>query len=164
MQQSTQKYKPLRLYVSGLGGWLILMQIVLYYNLIELIESIIRSVSMFGNEAWSFLVEKGSIMYHPMWKPAMWFFFAVSIFEIIFLIFILVFFYSKRSFLPRLMIIFFLVGLLNGFIFLILVAQIPLAQEVLGNEAWWIVASIVECLVVVLYFKRSYRVQNTFIY
>lgn len=154
----------LRLGVSGLGGWLILIQIGLYLTLIGLIILIRDSFYNFSDETWQLLITEGTIYYDPLWKPVIIF---ESIYNILFFIFsitILVQFYRKKSIVPRLMIIFYSLSLLVGIFDYIMMQQIPLARELeAGSTIRDLLKSALTCLIWIPYFLKSERVKNTFV-
>ncbi|WP_084410858.1 DUF2569 family protein [Paenibacillus glacialis] len=55
---------------SGLGGWLALVQIGLYYSLIQLFRD---TMPVFAPETWNVLTSKESELYHPLWGPLLTF-------------------------------------------------------------------------------------------
>lgn len=154
----------LRLGVSGLGGWLILIQIGLYLTLIGLIIIIRDSFYNYSDEIWQLLSTEGTIYYHPLWRPI---FIFESIYNILFFIFtitILVQFYRKKSIVPRLMIIFYSLSLLIGIFDYIMMQQIPLARELeAASSIRDLIKSTVTCLIWIPYFLKSERVMNTFV-
>lgn len=154
----------LRLGVSGLGGWLILIQIGLYLTLIGLIILIRDSFYNYSDEIWQLLSTEGTIYYHPLWRPI---FIFESIYNILFFIFtitILVQFYRKKSIVPRLMIIFYSLSLLIGIFDYIMMHQIPLARELeAASSIRDLIKSTVTCLIWIPYFLKSERVMNTFV-
>ncbi|NMM52911.1 DUF2569 domain-containing protein [Paenibacillus aquistagni] len=154
----------LRLGVSGLGGWLILIQIGLYLTLIGLIILIRDSFYNYSDEIWQLLSTEGTIYYHPLWRPI---FIFESIYNILFFIFtitILVQFYRKKSIVPRLMIIFYSLSLLIGIFDYIMMQQIPLARELeAASSIRDLIKSTVTCLIWIPYFLKSERVMNTFV-
>ncbi|WP_369127929.1 DUF2569 domain-containing protein [Paenibacillus aquistagni] len=150
--------------MSGLGGWLILIQIGLYLTLIGLIILIRDSFYNYSDEIWQLLSTEGTIYYHPLWRPI---FIFESIYNILFFIFtitILVQFYRKKSIVPRLMIIFYSLSLLIGIFDYIMMQQIPLARELeAASSIRDLIKSTVTCLIWIPYFLKSERVMNTFV-
>lgn len=149
---------------SGLGGWLILVQIGLYGSLIMLLFSIIASIPTFSADVWEVLTSIGSEYYHPLWGPLIISETIINILMFIFCIYIMVKFYGKKSILPRLMIIFYSVSLIIVIVDYILLLQIPLARELDGGSTIRdIVRSILTCAIWSAYFTQSDRVMNTFV-
>ncbi|MFD2117894.1 DUF2569 domain-containing protein [Paenibacillus yanchengensis] len=154
-----------RLGVSGLGGWLVLIQIGLILTLIQLLNQIITvDLTIFTDGTWQLLTSKGSDFYDPLWKPTLIFETVYNILFSIFTLFILVQFYRKKGIIPRLMIVFYSLSLLVGIFDYIMLQQIPLAKELEdGSSIRDIIKSAITCLIWILYFLRSERVKNTFI-
>lgn len=160
-----QKYDHLPLGVSGLGGWLILVQIGLYLTMILLTVQLFQhSLPAFRSDTWEVLTSLTSQYYHPLWEPVLIFEAIYNVLFLFFCIFILINFYGKKSTLPRLMIIFYSVSLIIGVIDYLLVIQIPLASELEdGSSLRDIVKSVITCAIWIPYFMKSERVHNTFI-
>lgn len=152
--------------VSGLGGWLILVQISLYASILSLIIQLFSYISPdFTSETWDALTSKESMFYHPLWRPTIIFEVVCNSLLLLFSLFTLIMLYRKKSALPRLMIILLSVSLLCVFIDMLLLYQIPLAREA-GNgtaDLRNLVKSIISCAIWIPYFLKSDRVKNTFI-
>ncbi|TCZ79352.1 DUF2569 domain-containing protein [Paenibacillus albiflavus] len=162
IQEQKNDHQPLG--ISGLGGWLILVQIGLYLTIILLVLQLFQnSLPVFTTDTWEVLTSIKSQYYHPLWGPVLIF---ESIYNVLFLffsIYILINFYGKKSILPRLMIIFYSVSLAIGVIDYLLVLQIPLARELEdGSSLRGIVRSVITCAIWIPYFIKSERVHNTF--
>ncbi|REK77036.1 DUF2569 domain-containing protein [Paenibacillus paeoniae] len=163
--QATQEIKPLPQLISGLGGWLVVVQIGLYVTIIASFFQFMGSVSIFGDGSWELLTQKGSAMYHALWKPLILFEVIYHVLFFAFWIYIIVCFYSKKAILPRLMIIYFSSFLIVGVIDYALLLQIPLAKSLDdGSTIFELVRSAGVCLIWIPYFIRSIRVKNTFIH
>jgi hypothetical protein len=162
-QSSESKLLPLG--VKGLAGWLVLVQIGLYLTMITLLVQIFRvNLPAFEPDTWGVLTSKDSELYHALWGPIIVFEGAYNIAFLLFCIFVLVMFYTRKSILPKLMIIFYSASLAVGIIDTILVYQIPLAREMeTGSSFTDIVRSAITCAIWIPYFLKSERVQNTFI-
>lgn len=162
LEEIKVEQKPLGAY--GLGGWLILVQIGLYTTFFIGIFYLFYSIiPIFSQGTWSMLTSIDSVVYHKLWGPVILFETVYNIFMLIFIVFILINFYSKKSVLPRLMIIFYSVGLLFGIVDYILLQFIPLAKEL--NDASSIrdiIKTAVTCAIWIPYFLKSERVENTF--
>lgn len=155
----------LRLGVSGLGGWLILIQIGLYLTLIGLVFQLVgNNLYSFTSEAWQLLTSKDSSLYDPLWKPIIIFEAVYNILFLIFTIYIIIQFYRKKSMVPRLMIIFYSLSLFIGIVDYIMLQQIAIAKELEdGSSIRDIIKSGITCLIWIPYFLKSERVMNTFI-
>jgi len=169
MQSETNKaeteipQKPLG--VSGLNGWLVLVQIGIYATLLlSLIRFFNEYLSVLDPEVWSLLTSKDSEFYHPLWGPTIIFEMAVLIIMFVFCLYILFNFYSKKAILPKLMIIFYAGSLAARVIDYILVQLIPVANEIGDGVALRsLIQGVVVCLIWIPYFLKSERVKNTFI-
>jgi hypothetical protein len=159
------KYEPLPLGVSGLGGWLILVQIGLFITLLNLnIQIFQHSLPSFAPDIWNVLTSKVSEVYHPLWAPIIVFEAIYNVLFILFTLFVIVSFYQRKSIVPRLMIIFYGTSFIVGIVDTLLVFQIPLARE--ADDGSYIsdtIRSIITCLIWIPYFLKSERVKNTFI-
>lgn len=166
MESNVQKnhYEPLPLGVSGLGGWLVLVQIGLYGSILLTIFQIINTIPMFNSESWWMLTSPHSPVYHPLWVPLIIFETIYAFAMIIFCIFILVRFYQKKAIVPRLMIVFYSVSLLCVTIDTLLYLQIPfLAELETGNPYKDMIRSAIGSAIWIPYFLKSVRVRNTFV-
>lgn len=160
-----KKYDQLPLGITGLGGWLILVQVGIYFTLVMLLLQLIQnSIPAFSPETWNLLTSKDSEFYHPLWGPTLIFETIYNILFAIFCVYILFNFYQRKSLLPRLMITFYSVSLLIGIFDLILIHQIPIARELEdGSSTSDIVRSAITCVIWIPYFIKSERVNNTFV-
>lgn len=151
--------------ISGLGGWLVLVQIGLYSTIVMLLVQLFQySLPAFGQETWELLTSKDSEFYHVMWGPIMVFEMVYNVLFLLFCGYILIQFYQRRSILPRLMIIFYSASLIVGIVDSALLYQIPLARENEdGSTLRDTIRSIITCAIWIPYFIKSERVQNTFV-
>ncbi|MFF2887357.1 DUF2569 domain-containing protein [Paenibacillus sp. NPDC057967] len=163
--QATPENRPYPQLISGLGGWLVLVQIGLYVTMLILVYQVMSTVSIFGDGTWELFADKSSLIYHPMWQPLILFEIIYNVLFFAFCIFILVCFYSKKAILPRLMIIYFGISLLVVIVDYILLMQIPFARDLEdASSIKEIIRSAGTCLIWIPYFIRSVRVKNTFIH
>ena len=160
-----KKYDNLPLGISGLGGWLIVVQIGIYATIVaSALQLFIHFIpSIFLGEM-DVLTSKDSEFYHPLWMPVTIFEAAITVLVLVFCVYILVYFYEKRSILPRLMIIFYAAGFVVALFEHLLIYVIPLLKEVDGGESLRdMVRQIIGCAIWIPYFIKSERVRNTFI-
>jgi len=151
--------------VSGLGGWLVLVQIGLYASII------LSSIALFSDllpsldsEGWAYLTSESSEAYHPLWGPTIIFEIVSNAFVVLFCLYILFMFYAKKSVLPKLMIILYVVNVLFLMIDFALVQQIVNSFPELGeNSAKEVTRAILTGLIWIPYFLKSVRVRNTFV-
>ncbi|WP_229729813.1 DUF2569 domain-containing protein [Paenibacillus silvae] len=162
-QESMREYRPLG--VSGLGGWLILIQIGLWFTLVMLLAQISQSVlPILNTETWEILTSKDSAYYHPLWGPVIIFEAIYNILFLLFTVYVIVAFYRKKAILPRLMIIFYSLSLTVVIVDSLLLSQIPMARELAdGSSIRDIARSAIACAIWIPYFIKSERVQNTFV-
>lgn len=162
-QESMREYRPLG--VSGLGGWLILIQIGLWFTLVMLLAQISQSVlPILNTETWEILTSKDSGYYHPLWGPMIIFEAIYNILFLLFTVYVIVAFYRKNAILPRLMIIFYSLSLAVVIVDSLLLSQIPMAKELAdGSSIRDIARSAIACAIWIPYFIKSERVQNTFV-
>ncbi|WP_440962198.1 DUF2569 domain-containing protein [Paenibacillus nitricinens] len=161
--EEKKDYKPLG--VSGLGGWLILVQIGLYGTIVIQIMQFFQNTSMmFDTEVWTALTSNESEFYHPLWGATVVFEIVFTLAILIFSVYILINFYGKKSILPRLLIIFYVLVPLVGIIDYILLIQIPLVRELeTGKSLRNIIRPVMTSAIWIAYFIKSERVKNTFI-
>ncbi len=162
-QELNPDYQPKP--ISGLGGWLILIHVGLYISLLMSLNQFSRELIPFiGSEEWGALTSKYSEYYHPLWAPGIILETVYHVVFILFTIFILVNFYSKRRAFIFLMIIYFSLNLLFYIIDSIIVYQIPILREYDdGNSLKLTVRQAISCAIWIPYFLKSKRVKNTFI-
>lgn len=159
------KFDPNYLGLSGLGGWLIPVQIGLYLTIVVTgVNLILYSIPSLSSETWTLFTSKESEYYHSLLGPLIVYEFTCQVVSIIFIIYILVNFYSKKRIVPTLMIIFYAGSLVLGWVDYILIQNIPLIKEMDdGSSARDLFRSILTCLIWIPYFLKSRRVKNTFV-
>ncbi|WNS46066.1 DUF2569 domain-containing protein [Paenibacillus sp. MMS20-IR301] len=163
MQNQTE-YHPLD-GPKGLGGWLVLIQIGLFLTLLMLAVQILQStIPSLKPDIWGLLTAKDSELYHVLWGPIIIFEAIANVGQFLFCLFVLGMFYSKKSSVPLLMIIFYGGSMIIGIIDYALVQQIPIVQELEdGSSVSDIGRSVVTCAIWIPYFLKSRRVRNTFV-
>ncbi|WJH30608.1 DUF2569 domain-containing protein [Paenibacillus sp. CC-CFT742] len=163
IEEQKRDYRPLG--VSGLGGWLILIQMGLFLTIVLLAVQLIQQiVPIFTTETWELLTSKQSDYYHALWGPVLIFELVYNVLFLFFSLYTVYAFYSKKAILPRLMIIFYSVSLVVGIIDYLLLLQIPMASELEdGSSMREIVKSVLTCAIWIPYFIKSVRVRNTFV-
>lgn len=151
--------------VSGLGGWLVLVQIGLILTiLVQLLYLPEFYLIVSDSENWNVFISRESEYYHPLWGPM---FIIETVFSILllgFTVFTLYMFYRKKSILPRLMIILYSANLFYWVMDVILLYQIPLAREMEdGSSIRDMFTTLITCAIWIPYFLKSKRVKNTFV-
>lgn len=158
-----EQYSNLTQDYSGLGGWLVLVQIGLYFSLINLLVRLFQySIMIISSDNWDLFTSKESEFYHPLWRPFLTFETAYNILFILFIVYILSRFYRKKSIVPRLMIISYIITLVIGIIDTALFNQIVSGMED-GISYKATFKSLIICAIWIPYFLKSERVKNTFI-
>ncbi|GMK39368.1 hypothetical protein PCCS19_24220 [Paenibacillus sp. CCS19] len=154
--------------ISGLGGWLILIQIGLIYSLLSDIIQVIGN-GIFNTTAWDKLTDPASASYDSLWKPILITQLAFYSVFTLFVLFTLISFYRKKKFLPKLMITYYAVSFLFSVLNFILVMQIDnleTATDVPITQTSLVTGLVISAIISSLwigYFIRSKRVRNTFI-
>jgi hypothetical protein len=156
--QTTQKH------YDKIGGWLILVAIGLIFTPIRLLVVVIKDLlPALSADTWSRLTTPGTESYHPLWAPLLLFEVIGNCLFILFPIIIAIFFFQKRRFVPKLVIILLLSNLVFVAIDYFAADLIPFvaAQEDLGSLAE-LIRVFLACAVWVPYFLVSKRVKETF--
>jgi len=151
--------------ISGLGGWLILVQIGIFLTLIMTIVNVfVNILPVYEHETWTALISSESVVYHEMWAPVVIFETVYNIALIAYVIYLITQFYGKKRTVPALMILLYVGGFVVGLIDYILLQQIPFAREMEGESTLKaLFRSFLACCIWVPYFIRSRRVKNTFV-
>ena len=147
-----------------IGGWLIICAIGLALYPVQTAVSLYTEIiPALSSENWSRLTVPGSVLYHPLWAPLLITELVGNGCFLILSIWVVVFFFRLRKFVPRLAIIFlasnfFFVGLDYYFTQVILAKTDPANMGPTSNFVRTLVAS----LIWITYFLFSKRVKWTF--
>ncbi|AIQ70823.1 DUF2569 domain-containing protein [Paenibacillus graminis] len=162
-QQESKVYIPHG--PSGLGGWLVLVQIGLIATLFLVALQLLNyNLPSFNPEYWDILTSKEGELYHPLWAPLIIFEAASNVLLLLLCVFTLVLFYQKKALLPRMIILLYCINLLISVIDYTLSLNIPLINEMGGvNGIRDLLRSLFTCIIWVAYFRKSERVANTFV-
>ncbi|MGZ9583687.1 DUF2569 domain-containing protein [Paenibacillus marinisediminis] len=157
--------RQLPLGVSGLGGWLVLIQIGLYATIIMLINSLFTyTIPSLSSEIWDPLTSVNSDLYHPLWGFTIIFAGVFNTLNLLFSIYCLINMYRKKTIFPKLMIAFYTLSLIIAIVDYVLMSQLPIANGLDdGSILKDMVRAIITCMIWIPYFLKSERVQNTFI-
>ncbi|CAM3506152.1 MULTISPECIES: DUF2569 domain-containing protein [Paenibacillus] len=160
-----QKSYSLKPPVEGLGGWLVLVQISIYFSLITITALLITNVlPIYEPEVWEVLTDPSSPYYDAMLAPLILFETVMNVLFVIGLIVALVMMYSKKRAFPKWMIGYIIASLLFGIADFAVASQIELLAETDdGQSATQIVRSMIYACIWIPYFIRSERVRNTFV-
>lgn len=165
-KKSQHTFNPDRLLgVSGLGGWLIIVQFGLLTSLVGLfIQMPEFYASVFDSEYWRALTSKSSELYHPLWGITIVFETLYNTFFIGLLIWSIFMFYRKKSIVPRLLVILYSSQFISTIIDFVLIYQNPIAAQMDDGLLFMqLFRSLVSFAIWVPYFLKSKRVRNTFV-
>jgi hypothetical protein len=148
-----------------IGGWLILVAIGLILAPIRLLVVLFKDLlPALSADTWSRLTTPGTEAYHPLWAPLLFFEIIGNCLFIVSPIIVAVFFFQKRRFVPRLIIVLLLANLVFVAIDYFAADLIPFvaAQEDMGSLVE-LIRVLIACAIWVPYFLVSKRVKGTFI-
>lgn len=151
--------------ISGLGGWLVLVQIGLYGTLLLLLLQMANnSIPALGPGIWNELTSKESSLYDPLWGTLIIFELLSNILLFLFCVFSLIIMYRKKSIFPRLMIIFYSSNFCLLVIDYLLLNQISIAVQLQSPDSIRdLLRAGITCAIWIPYFLRSTRARNTFV-
>ncbi|WP_339836656.1 DUF2569 family protein [Paenibacillus sp. FSL R7-0272] len=153
--------------ISGLGGWLILIQISLWASLVFLLSDISQVAVIMDPARWEGGRGIDPQLYTEVIRPLLWFGFISSVILSVIVVVNLVLLYRRKRIFPRLMIIQYIVNLVIGIATWILIAQNEVGREEHVLDATpafnLIIRSLLTCCIFIPYFLKSVRVKNTFI-
>lgn len=157
--------QPAKLYPSGLGGWLVLVQIGLYATLlIQVVLFFQNTLPSLNSEIWNLFTSPDSQYYDSMWAPTLIFETIANLSIILFVPVLLIYFYRKKRMLPLLIKLFYVSATLITVADYFLIEQITLPADVeVDNSLRDTIRSGIACVIWVWYFTRSERVRNTFV-
>ncbi|WFA82730.1 DUF2569 domain-containing protein [Paenibacillus amylolyticus] len=165
--QPKSDIRPERPGISGLGGWLILIQIGLWFTLVLLIADMSQVNVIMDPVRWEGVRGVDPELYTEGIRPLLWFGVISSVILLMLVIVNLVLLYKKKRQFPRMMIILYIANVLIGIVTWILIAriEIPREQHVLDPTSAFnlTIRSILTCCIFIPYFLKSVRVKNTFV-
>lgn len=165
--QEEKKHDTVPLGISGLGGWLILVQIGLFVSVIGGFISIFtKIIPTFDPAVWEVLTTPGTEWYHPLWGPLVVFETIFAIASLVLVIYLLICFYLKKSFVPRLFIILYAGNLMVTVIDSVLMSIIHNATGIMDESTSLfsdVIRNAITCAIWIPYFLKSERVANTFV-
>lgn len=161
--QPAKVYSPLG--PSGLGGWLVLVQIGLIATILKAVLNLVNSsIPSFSQEYWGMLASPEGQLYHPLWAPAFIFEAAANGVLILLAVFTLILFYQQKALMPRMIILFFSFNLLIGIVAYIFYLNLPIPDEIEdGTALRSLIRGVLTCAIWIPYFRKSVRVRNTFV-
>jgi hypothetical protein len=148
-----------------IGGWLILVALGLIFAPIRLVVVLVKDLlPALSADTWARLTTPGTESYHPLWAPLLLFEIIGNCLFIVFPIIIAVFFFQKRRFVPRLIIVLLLANLAFVAIDYFAADLIPFvaAQEDTGSLVE-LIRVLIASAIWVPYLLVSKRVKGTFV-
>ncbi len=148
-----------------IGGWLILVAIGLIFTPIRLLVVIVKDLlPVLSGDTWSRLTTPGTESYHVLWAPLLIFEIVGNCLFVLFPIIVAIFFFQKRTFVPRLIIVLLLTNLIFVTIDYFAADLIPFIakQEDMGSLIE-LLRVFIASLIWVPYFLISKRVKGTFV-
>ncbi|MEK4277246.1 DUF2569 domain-containing protein [Paenibacillus sp. FSL R7-0026] len=165
--QSKTGIRPERPGISGLGGWLILIQIGLWVSLVLLIADMSQVNVIMDPARWEGVRGVDPELYTKGIRPLLWFGVISSVILLIIVIVNLLLLYKKKKQFPRMMIILYIANVFIGVMTWIMIAriEIPREQHVLDPTSAFnlTIRSLLTCCIFIPYFLKSVRVKNTFV-
>ncbi|MBY0202478.1 DUF2569 domain-containing protein [Paenibacillus cucumis (ex Kampfer et al. 2016)] len=153
--------------ISGLGGWLILIQISLWISFAFLLSDITSVTVIMNPERWVGSRGVSPQFYAEVIRPLLWFGFISSVILFILIVVNLVLLYRRKRWFPRMMIVQYIANVLIGVVTWILIARNEIGREehILDATSAFnlIIRSLLTCCIFIPYFLKSVRVKNTFI-
>ncbi|MEC0257835.1 DUF2569 domain-containing protein [Paenibacillus lautus] len=165
---SPQGYSPKYLIkprVEGLGGWLVFVQISLYFSLISIMYVLVTILfPVFEPETWNLITDKTSPGYNQALIQLIIFETVVNVIFVITAVIALFLLYRKKRAFPKLMIGYISFSLLVSIVDYAAVSQIEImAQGDNGKFMSEWIRSLLYTSIWIPYFIRSKRVRNTFV-
>lgn len=156
--------------VKGIGGWLIIVIIVLGIGLIySFFIAITDGITILIPETWQEISQPDGLLYHPLNGPLIIFELIFNIILIVFIIVLLILLSMKKKIFPPLMIIFllshFIIETILAFATYNVLTSIPYYEMNELKTALYssLLGAIIGCAIWVPYFFVSKRVKNTFV-
>ncbi len=150
---------------NKIGGWLILVAIGLILTPIRLLVVVAKDLlPVFSGDTWSRLTTPGTEAYHPLWAPLLLFEIIGNGLFFLFPIIAAIFFFQKRTFAPKLIIVLLLSNLVFVAIDYFAADLIPfVASQDDTGSLMELVRVFIASSIWVPYFLVSKRVKATFV-
>ncbi|WP_028596568.1 DUF2569 domain-containing protein [Paenibacillus assamensis] len=157
IEKKIEGLKKFEYKIQGLGGWLVVVQIIIYLNLVLIPIGLLALMTDTMQEQFEYIK-----LAFPEYMWFIWFGTGVSIIMLVVLIWALICMYRKKKIFPKLMIAIFIaifaVDLLEP------IAIIALIDATGDLEIWKdTIRSGFYCAIFIPYFLKSKRVKNTFV-
>lgn len=164
--------------IEGLGGWLAVLQIMLFSSIIRLALQLLITYSTMNGETWMVVANETSEYFIAEWRSAYNYQVWSGLLQVGIILYLLLMLYGKKRFLPKLMLVYFpamvLLSLGNLLLFnkaenALALAQLPESLDISAilldktEQERAFIRSLVGCAIWIPYFLKSERVQNTFL-
>jgi hypothetical protein len=149
---------------EGLGGFLILPGLILFATALQgLLSVFFDYLPLFRKGYWRLLTIPASAAYHHLWAPIILSEVAINSFFVLFCLLLIVLYFKKHRWFPRLFVIMLLLNLLCVIGEYKLVNMLPAASEGAAGSTAGIWRAVILAVIAIPYFMRSRRVKNTFV-
>ncbi|TVX93598.1 DUF2569 domain-containing protein [Paenibacillus agilis] len=157
IEKKIEGLKKFEYKIQGLGGWLVVVQIMIYLNLVLIPIGLLALMSDTMQEQMEYIK-----LAFPEYMWLIWFGTVFSIIMIVVLIWALICMYRKKKIFPKLMIAINIATFVVDF--LEPIAIISLMNTNGDFEIWKdTIRSGIYCAIIIPYFLKSTRVKNTFV-
>ncbi|MCM3358207.1 MULTISPECIES: DUF2569 family protein [unclassified Psychrobacillus] len=153
----------------GIGGWLILPLIGLITSPFVIIAYLMIDVFPFLTaEGWESIASKSGEYYHPLFGPFVITDLIICIAQISTVIVLLILFFKKKTFFPKVMItcltIMLIIDILIGYINLQIIENV-FGSDPLTSQYYMfnVIRAMISTSIWITYFSKSKRVKNTFV-
>lgn len=151
--------------LRGISGWLAIAALALLLAPVLSVKALTETWPLFSELNWTALTQKGGSRFSAMWEPVLIFSLGVQLMSLVLGALMLVLFFQKRSSLPHLLSSYFVVSAVVVLADAALLAELGEQSGLEVGKGW---AQAVKGAAVYLlwaaYFRRSRRVQATFVH
>jgi len=148
----------------GLGGWLMVVAIVVVVSIVRLVRTLVESWPTYDAESWANLTVPGSAGYDPLWVPSLLLALVGNIGLIAGMGLVVLLYLKRRTSLPRVFIAVIGSGFVVSALDLLLTLSIPAAAQSVTSKDWsQLAGNAIGCALWTAYFLRSGRVRVTFV-
>lgn len=155
---------------KGLGGWLLLQVLGLFVSIFVAFRLFMDgSLVLFEPELWVAYTTPGTVFHESLWVPIIVIGALVQLAMVIFSVAALVAIFTKKRFVPKMMIGIYLLGLVlvgvDSLLAAFFVPQIDpaLAEQVQPESLKKLIGVTISAAIWIPYFLKSKRVKNTFV-
>lgn len=153
----------------GLRGWLILPIIGLLLTIYFQSDVLFTNIPLLGSAQWNAVTSPKSAFYIAGASNVIWIEIFLSVFMVLFALYLLLLFFKKRKLLPKLIIVFYIITTLIVFLYYYLISNLDFssgATAFADRSQKLLISGLVSLFFSVLwitYFRVSKRVKATFI-